>query len=151
MLMLVSVALLVVVAVLFFRDRNQSSEPVPPTAVPGRNQAIDVLNALRANDLDAEFGTQGSDVRSAMLERPGQTVELPDGTVYIFIYPDFGARDDATLDVLIEDVDLTDVGGNEIELTDDAYLFTNSNVAVVVISPDTETVGKVEEAVASLT
>lgn len=149
LLLVISVLLLVAVAVLYIRDRREEDTPTPPTAVAGHNQAIDVLNALRAQGLAASFGTQGSDVRSVMLERPGQTIELPDGTVYLFIYPDFDARDDATLDVLAEDIDLVDVAGDPIDI-EDASLFTNSNVAVLVTATDPDTLEKVEAAVNAL-
>jgi hypothetical protein len=149
LLLVISVVLLIAVGVLFIRDRRDDDTPVAPTPIAGHNQAIDVLNALKDQDLDAHFGDQGSDVRSEMLERPGQTIELPDGTVYVFIYPDFDARDDATLDVLAEDVDLVDVAGDPIDV-DEATLFTNSNVAVLIVASDPDTIAKVEQAVNEL-
>jgi hypothetical protein len=149
LLLIISAVLLVAVAVLYIQDRREDDTPPPPTAIPGHNQAIDVLNSLRSQDLDAEFGDQGSDVRSEMLERPGQTIELPDGRAYVFIYQDFDARDDATLDVLAEDVDLVDVAGDPIDVAD-ANLFTNSNVAVLLVASDPETIEKVEQAVNEL-
>ncbi len=149
LLLVSSVILLVAVGVLYVRNRDSDGEPVAPTAVPGHNQAIDVLSAIRDQDLDAEFGTQGSDVRSDMLERPGQTIELPEGTVYVFIYPDVATQEAATLDVLVEDVDLTSVGGEPIDVADGA-LFTGSNVAVLVIATDPDIVDKIETAVSEL-
>lgn len=150
LLLFLSVILLVAVAVLYIRDRGGDDEPVAPTAIPGHNQAIDVLNAIRDKDLDAEFGAQGSDVRSDMLERPGQTIELPTGTVYVFIYPDVATQEEATLDVLAEEVDLRDVRGDAIDVGN-GNLFTGSNVAVLLIATDQETVEKVKAAVAALT
>lgn len=149
LLLVCSVVLMLAVGFLYIQDRREDDTPTPPTSVPGHNQAIDVLNAFRKQDLDATFGDQGSDVRSEMLERPGQTIELPDATAYVFIYQDFDARDEATLDVLAEDVDLVDVAGDPIEI-DDASLFTNSNVAVLLVGGDDDTVAKVEEAVNTL-
>lgn len=149
LLLVTSLALLGIVGYLYFTDRDNGNEPTPPTPIPGHNQAIDVLNALRAQDLDAEFGAQGSDVRSTMLERPGQTIELREGTAYVFIYPDLAAQEAATLDVLAEDVDLVDVSGDPIDIAD-AHLFTGSNVAVFLVTPDQETVERVEIAVSEL-
>jgi hypothetical protein len=149
-LLVASLVLLATVAVLYVRDRNDGGDPKPPTAVPGHNEAIDVLNAIEAEGLDAEFGGPGTDVRSRMLEGAGQTIELDAGTVYAFIYTDESQQDDVTLDVLAEDVDIVDVSGNALDVTD-AHLFTNSNVAVLLVSSDEETIEGVEAAVAALT
>lgn len=151
LLMITSVALLVIVGVLYLRDRNDSNDPVPPTAIPGgHNQAINVLEAFRAQDLDAEFGEQGTDVRSTILERPGQMIELENGRAYVFIYPDSFTRDDTLLDLLPEDVDLVDINGDELEF-DTIDLFAGSNVAVVLVDSDDETAEKVRAAVEGLT
>ena len=150
LLLVTSFALLVAVGVLYVRDRNDSSEPTPPTAIPGHNQAIDVLNAFRDQDLNAKFGPQGTDVRSVMLERPGQMIALDSGTAYIFIYPDIASLEDATLDVLAEDVDLKDIAGDALTF-DSIDLFTGSNVAVVLVDGDEQTAERVEAAVDELT
>lgn len=151
LLMITSVALLVIVGVLYIRDRDDSSDPVPPTAMPGgHNQAINVLEAFRAQDLDAEFGEQGTDVRSTVLERPGQMIELENGRAYVFIYPDTFTRDDTLLDLLPEDVDLIDISGDEVAY-DSIELYAGSNIAVVLVDSDEETAEKVRSAVEGLT
>ena len=149
LLLAASVALLVAVGVLYLRDRNDTSEPVPPTAIPGHNQAINVLEALRDVGLEADFGEQGTDVRSSMLERPGQMIRLENGHAYAFVYPDVADQEAATLDVLPEDVDLQNIAGDPVEF-DTIELFTGSNVAVVLIDANQETASHVEHAVTGL-
>ena len=65
--------------------------------------------------LTAEFGEQGTDVRSTMLERPGQMIKIGSARAYVFIYPDVGSQEQATLDVLPEDVDLVDINGDDVQ------------------------------------
>ena len=150
LLLVTSFALLIAVGFLYVRDRNDSNEPTPPTAIPGHNQAIDVLSAFRDQDLSAEFGDQGTDVRSSMLERPGQMIVLDAGQAYVFIYPDTATQEDATLDVLPEDIDLLDISGEPLDF-DSIALFTGSNVAVVLVNADEATADRVEAAVVDLT
>jgi hypothetical protein len=149
-LLAISAALLIAVVVLYVRDRNKPDEPTPPTAVPGHNEAIDVLNAFRAQKLDVSFGEQGTDVRSSMLERPGQMVKVGSARAYLFIYPDVASQEAATLDVAPEDVDLVDISGDPIEYQT-IELVANSNVAVVLVDADQTTIDRVKNAVAALT
>ena len=147
--MVTSIALLAAVGFLYFRNRDDSSEPTPPTPVPGHNQAIDVLEAFRAENLEAKFGEQGTDVRSAILERPGQKVDLSSGDAYIFIYPDVASQEQATLDVTSDDIDLTDVSGDPVDVNE-IDLFTGSNVAIVLVDSNQVTRDRVRSAVADL-
>jgi hypothetical protein len=149
-LLAISAALLVAVVVLYVRDRNQPDEPKPPTPVPGHNQAIDVLDAFRTQNLSAEFGEQGTDVRSTMLERPGQMIKIGSARAYVFIYPDVGSQEQATLDVLPEDVDLVDINGKDVQYNS-IELFAGSNVAVVLVDADQQTADRVKAAVEGLT
>jgi hypothetical protein len=149
LLLIVSAGLFALVAVLYLRGDDEPSEPVAPTAVPGQNKAIDVLNALKAQDLDAEFGPQGTDVRSVMLERPGQAITLKSGTVYVFIYPDPSTQEDVLLDLTAEDVDIEDVAGNQLQ-AGEPRLFASSNVAALLVNGTEDEAQKVSEAIASL-
>jgi hypothetical protein len=85
-----------------------------------------------------------------MLERPGQVILLDSGQAYVFIYPDTATQEDATLDVLPEDIDLLDISGEPLDFESIA-LFTGSNVAVVLVNADEATADRVETAVGDLT
>jgi hypothetical protein len=150
LLLAISAALLVAVVVLYVRDRNKPDEPTPPTPVPGHNQAIDVLDAFRAQKLEVSFGEQGTDVRSSMLERPGQMVKVGAARAYLFIYPDVASQEAATLDVAPADIDLVDISGDPIEFKS-IELFANSNIAVVLVDADQSTAAKIKAAVEGLT
>ena len=149
-LMVASVVLLVAVGVLYLRDRDNHKEPTPPTPIPGHNQAIDVLDAFRHAGLTAKFGEQGTGVHSEILEGTGQALTLKSGQAYVFLYQDVATQEAATLDVLPEDIDLVDVAGDPVSFTT-ITLYTNSNVAVVLVDADARTAEKVQSAVAGLT
>jgi hypothetical protein len=149
-LLIASVALLIGVGFLYLRDRDNSKEPTPPTAVPGHNQAIDVLEAFRSAGLTAKFGEQGTGVHSEILEGTGQALTLKSGQAYVFLYQDVATQEAATLDVLPEDIDLVDVAGDDVSFTT-INLYTNSNVAVVLVNANAKTADQVETAVAALT
>jgi hypothetical protein len=148
LLLIVSLGLFALVAVLYFRDDDT---PTPParTPVAGQNQAIDILEALRQQGLDAEFGPPESYVTSRQLETVGQTIALETGTAFMFIYQNPSAQKEILLDTTIADVDLEEVSGAPIDTTD-AHLFTNSNVAVVLINSTEDEAEKVSDAIALL-
>lgn len=149
LLLVLSLGLFALVAVLYFRGDDKPSEPIAPTPIPGENKAIDVLNALLSQDLDASFGPQELNVRSRLLEGAGQALVLGQGTAYIFFYADQSTQEDALLDVAATDVDIQDIRGDPIDVGE-AQLYANSNVAVLLVHGSDEEAEKVAEAVASL-
>ena len=121
--------------VLYLQDREAEQAVLVPTAVPGRNELIHVVAALEEEGLDVETLTGANGVRSTMLETVGQPLSIDGAEAYVFIYPDAATRDQATLDVLPEDVDLKSNAGEPIGGAG-VRLFTGSNVAVVLVSGD---------------
>jgi len=148
-LLLTSATLLAIVAILYFRDRDDPGEPPRPTAVPGHYQLIDVLDALNDAGLKTSIGGPTSGVRSTALEAPGQLLTAGNGQIYVFVYPDIGTQESSTLDVEAADVDLTSVSGDPIETTG-ATLLTKSNIAVLILNLDQASVAKAQKAVQDL-
>ena len=66
------------------------------------------------------------------------------------IYPDVGSQEQATLDVLPEDVDLVDINGKDVQYNS-IDLFAGSNVAVALVDADQQTADRVKAAVEGLT
>ena len=149
-LLIASVALLIGVGFLYLRDRDNSKEPPHPTPIPGRNELVHVLDAFLNVGLSAKYGDQSAGVHSAILEGTGQALTLKSGQAYVFLYADVATQEAATLDVLPEDIDLVDVAGDDVSFTT-INLYTNSNVAVVLVDADAKTADQVETAVAALT
>jgi hypothetical protein len=149
LLLIVSLTLFAIVAVLYFRGDDNPSDPLPPTPLPGQNKAIDVLNALAAQDLDPKFGAQGSDVRADILERPGQAILLDEGTVYVFIYQDQSTQEDVLRDLTVDMIEVEDVAGDPVDIGQ-PQLFANSNVAVLLVNGTEDEAEKVSDAIASL-
>lgn len=148
-LLLASAGLLAVVGILYLKDRGDEEDPARPTSVPGHYQLIDIVDAIKDEGVDVSFGAQGTDVRSIVLERPGQMLSLDSGRAYVFIYPDIATQEDATLDVAAEDVDLEDIAGDPVDASN-VQLYTGSNVAVLVVDSNEETSDKIESAITLL-
>ncbi len=143
--LLVSVGLFAAGAILYLQDREAEQAMDIPIAAPGKNELIHVVTAMEAEGLDVEYLTGTDGVSSRMLEGAGQALTVDGARLYVFIYqPDAAARDDVTLDVEDEDVDLVNNAGDPVEAAS-LRLFTGSNVAVVLVGGD----GDLAEAVAA--
>lgn len=149
LLLLTSAGLLALGAFLYFDDEKQPEEPARPTAVPGHYQLIDVIDAIDDAGVTTEIGDAQTNVRSRMLGTAGQMLKAGDGAIYVFVYPDIATQEEATLDVLPEDVDLIGLGGDPIQF-EDAILSANSNVAVMIIGLDDKDATRVDKAIQDL-
>lgn len=145
----VSAALFVIVALLWYQDReNQNALPTPPSR-PGRNEAINVLNALREQDLKADFDRTGGG-RAQVLSVAGQAIKIGDAELYVFIYPQ---------GVESRELDIEDLDFAEISVVDTAgtpvadgtpNVFTGSNVVAVLYGGSSDTATKVKQAIEGL-
>ena len=90
---------LVALGVLFYRDRTEDdSLPPRPTSEAGSAESIDVLEALRAEGLNAEFG-QGRGIPRGVLAEPGQLFVVEGVPLYAFIYTSVAEREEDTANV----------------------------------------------------
>ena len=146
-----AVGLVVAAGVLWYQGRRDAEETRPvPAAAPGKNELIHVTAALEAQGVDVVPLPGTGAVRSRMLEQVGQPLTLDGVAAYVFIYqPDAAARDDATLDVLPEDIDLQDNAGDPVE-PGALRLVVGSNVALVLVGGDDDLLDRATAALAAL-
>jgi len=145
-----SVGLFAAGAVLYVRERGAEDTIAIPVAEPGKNELIHVISALEAEGIDVETLSGADVVRSRMLEGAGQPLRVDGAALYVFIYqPDAAARDEVTLDVVAEDVDLMNAAGEPVDAAD-RRLLTGSNAAAVLVDGDDALAGKVAAAMKRL-
>ena len=144
-----SVALFVLVAVLWYRDRDSGSkEPVPPTSIPGQNEAIHVKQALEAQGLKVAFAPGGG--RSETLSVAGQLFDVDGEQLYVFIYPEGTAqREDETTGVELSGITVVNTRGTPVPGGPPA-VFAGSNVVGVLYGSSEEIAGKVQKAIEGL-
>lgn len=145
-----SVGLFAAGAFLYFQEREADDEVEIPIAAPGKNELIHVVSALEAEGLAVEPLTGAEGVRSRILEQAGQPLTVDGVRLYVFIYqPDAAAQEEATLDVLPEDIDLENNAGDPVAAAD-LQLFTGSNVAAVLVDGDDRLAEKISAALGRL-
>ncbi|MFT4041490.1 MAG: hypothetical protein QM692_25120 [Thermomicrobiales bacterium] len=145
-LAVVAVVFALLAVVLYLRP-NQGIAPIP-TAAPGANELINVVQALKAQDLNATQ-PQGLFVPAGALSVPGQGLEINGSPAFVFLFPDAGAAQGAALTgdpaaIVPAALRGTPTPEGERRLT------ANSNVVLVMIGGDDATWQKVEAAIAGL-
>jgi hypothetical protein len=146
----VAAVLFVVVAVLYVRDRN-NEDKVPPTAalIAGQVQLKNVLDALKAQGIDAGYAREAAGARSDVLTPPGQGLTADGHPLYVFIYEDPTAREEETADLDVADLALIDLAGTPV--TGGApHAVGGSNVYVVLFGGDADLAAKVDRAIQGL-
>lgn len=141
---------------LFVTEDSTPDGPVVPTAEAGRNEFATVIEALR--DAGLENVDPGRYTATAsQLQQPGQVIEIGDLNAFVFIYPD--ADPDAA--IAAREADAADLDPETLELTartaerplnenEETHVFQSSNVIVVLVGGDEETVTTVQDAIESL-
>ena len=145
---------LALAAVLYYQEQNDESDvepPPPPSPVGGRYELANIVDVLRDEDLDVDYG-QGT-VKTQLLTQPGQILTIGDATLYVFLYPDVEARQDNARD--LEDADpatlvLTKPSGAEVP-TENVVLTQGANVIAALSGGSPDTVEKVTRAIEGLT
>ena len=88
---------------------------------------------------------------------PGQTIEIGDNNLFVFIYPD----SDPEAAVAAREADAADLDPDTLELrsrsaerplneNQDSHIFQSSNVIVILVGGDEELVSTVQDAIESL-
>jgi len=146
-----------VLAVLLATGRIGTSTPAPPPPTPGQLEQIDVVNALRAQGLEAEVDPRLFVPRRAF-SQPGQGVRVGEETLYTFIFSDpeqarseFAAVDPAEVLPPPREGQAEAVGAQAVGVTGGAPLLVQgSNVVVAMPGGDEETRSKVRTAIEGL-
>ncbi len=148
LLLLASLVLGVAAVVLFVRDWQQAEQtPVPPTAEPGKNDLVSVVNALKAEGIAVEYGRGATS--SPDLDPPGQLLEADGTPLYVFVYPDIASREAESADLDPASFTLTTPSGRPVDL-DSPHLTANSNVIVALAGGSPDLADQVDRAVARL-
>lgn len=151
-LSLVFAALAIVLAAaavfLLVRDDGQQ-ESAPPPAVAGENEMVHVLEALRAEGLEANFA-RGSGVSVGELMVPGQRLVVDGAPLFVFRYQnpgdaadDFAAADPAAI--------LPDRSATGTPIADGTpFVTSHSNVTVALVGGSNDVQEKVDRAIQGL-
>ena len=145
LLFLVAIGFFVAAGWMYLReDENQI---VVPTAEAGHNEMKDVMLAVEAAGMTAEYGRSAD--RAVGLTEVAQPIVVDGNTVYVFIYPDVDQRqrdqdrlDPATLQIV------NTRGTPTAEGT--PHVTGSSNVLVVTYVTDADFTTKLDEAIALL-
>ena len=144
-LFLVAIGFFAAAAWLYLKEDD--NQIVVPTAEAGHNEMKDVMLALEANGMTAEYGRSAD--RALGLTEVAQPIVIGEETVYVFIYPDAEQRerdqeriDPATLQIV------NTRGTPTAEGT--PHVAGGSNVLVITYSTDAEFTSKLDEAIAGL-
>lgn len=141
-------------AVYLYVTEDDTGAPAPPTAEAGRNEYVTVMNALEAQDLSVDDGRfQG---KADQLTPPGQVINVNDVQLFVFIYP--GEPEDA---IAAREADAEDLDPETVQITarqadrplnegQETRVFQASNIIVILVGGDEETVSEVEAAIESL-
>jgi hypothetical protein len=146
---ILAVVFAVIAIVLYVRNPGAGSGVAPiPTAAPGGNQIVNVVEALKAEGLTVAQ-PPGLFIPRGALDVPGQGVEIDGQPGFVFLYPDAdAARDDAS-GVVVDEVVPERIAGQPAP-AGERRMALGSNVVVVMIGGDTETWQRVESVVAGL-
>lgn len=149
LLFLAFAVVLAAIAYVYIQDQREPEvPPLPPrpTAQAGKLQLIDVIDALRAQDLTVESQRGGG--ASPDFTPPGQKLIVDGTAAYAFIYPDVASQADeyAALDPTI--FELTTPSGAPI-ITDPSKVrfAANSNVILAVDDGSDDLFAKITAAV----
>jgi hypothetical protein len=147
-----SIALFAAVAYVYWEDRNDEEQIPTPPSNPGRNEMINVKQALEAQDLEVEFLRTGG-ARSDDLTPAGQGLTVDDATLYVFIYPEGPvAREEETEELQEQNpASLTLLDNRRTPIPGGPpRVFMGSNVVAALVGGDDELAGKVQAAIEGL-
>jgi hypothetical protein len=142
---------LIALAIVYDQRQDDGSSPAPrPTSPPGSQEYIDVVEALRGEDLKVESAPRG--VRSPVLSVPGQAALVADTPLYVFVYDSPAERAAESDDALANPqgvLPATTPSGTPI-VTGEVHVAVGSNVVVALVGGSAETIEKVDRAIAGL-
>jgi len=146
-LYIVSAVLIVIVVVLYFRDRGDKGPVAPtPASIPGANGLINVVDAFKSQGLSVKVMPNGAHVDE--LTPPGQGLDIDGKTVFVFVY-----SSPADLATDTDGVDLTNLdlasAGTPIPASN-LNVFTHSNIVAVIVGGDASLDAKIDAGMKAL-
>lgn len=140
---------------LYITEDDAPDGPARPEAEAGRNEFATIVGGLDEAGLDARAGRYS--VESNQLTQPGQTIEVEDTNLFVFIYPD--ANGDAAVAAREADASGVDPESMTLESSsaervigegEELHVFQGSNVVAVLVGGDGELVTDVQSVIESL-
>lgn len=154
-LFIAAIGFAVAAVYLYIEGENTPSAPERPTTQPGRNEFASVVDELNDAGLTANPGRYTATANQ--LDQPGQTIEVNDHNLFVFIYPDA----DGDRAIADREADASDLDADTVVLTsrsaerplnegEEVHIFQGSNVIAVLVGGDDELVQTVGDVIASL-
>jgi hypothetical protein len=146
-----AIVLVVIAGYLWYEENNDedsATAPPPNPVTVGRIELINVLDALKAQDLDAALGR--SSARASQLTNPGQTITTGSDTVYVFVYPSVAEREAESGELDEDSLVLTSIGTPVAGSDGPPHVIVKGNIIVVLPGGDDDLRDKVDAAIASL-
>lgn len=134
-------------------DDNDGPDP-PPTAQPGGAELASVLTVLQNDEPDWKIGPTSG--RSNQFVPPGQSLELGDVSLFVFIFsgdtPEdrIAAREAAVASADPTTMELTTPSGEPIGEGQTLHMAHDSNVITILVGGDQALADQVEQSIASL-
>lgn len=136
-------------------DGGTDGPPPPPSAQPGRNEAANVMTALRGAGLKPEYGRYNAEANQ--LTQPGQAMVVDGQDLFIFIYPDA----DGQAAIAAREADAADLDPATLSLQSrsakrplgegaELHVYQKSNIIAVLVGGDAALQQKVQSAIESL-
>ncbi len=147
LLFALSAALFVVVAWMYYQDRNSPDAPPVPTAIAGANEAKDVFGALNDAGLTAEYARSAD--RAVGLTEVAQALVIDGASAYLFVYPDVGQRQRDTDRLDVAAISVVNTRGTPVA-GPPPYIFQASNVILILYTDDAALAGKVQGVIEGL-
>lgn len=140
----------------YFDTENVPDEPPVPRTTPGRNGLVDVIRALQAAGLEADYGRSPSTADSSQIDTPGQHVIVEGQPLFIFTFPGADAnaarlaRETAAADLDPATMTLATRGGQAIGDGETLRAFQGSNVIAVLVGGGDDLAADVQAVIESL-
>jgi hypothetical protein len=142
-----SAVLFAAVLYMYVDHRNQEKPPPPPSAQAGDNGMVQVIDALKAQGLNADYGRSAD--RGIGITQVAQAIVINGATAYVFIYPDAQQRQTDQDRVDVNSLMIVNTRSTPVA-TDPPQLYGGSNVIVAIYSADADVQQKVQAAVEGL-
>lgn len=140
---------------LYMTEDDDPEGPARPAAEAGLNEFAHIVGGLNDAGLNAQPGRYS--VESNQLTQPGQTIEIGDTNLFVFIYPDadgdaaVAAREADAASVDPETMTLeSKSAGRAMNDGEELHIFQNSNVVAVLVGGDDEVAAEVQNVIESL-
>lgn len=140
---------------LYIAEDDTPEGPARPEAEAGRNELAHIVGGLDDAGLDAQYGRYS--VESNQLTQPGQTIEVEERSLFVFIYPD--ANGDAAVAAREADAAGVDPATMTLQSSsaervigegEELHVFEGSNVVAVLVGGDDALVTDVQNVIESL-